>query len=143
MFNKIKNNRPLLSWIVLTIISLVTFSIVTFINWSLLTGYIVGSIVSIISYYLNKFYVSQLLSKRRSFKLSFFLTQLKTFFWLFLVAGTLIGILFANNLLTDSWIDGIFNVFSFIFGCVMIQISFIVAYLFSPNKKRSFKKERG
>lgn len=136
MFNKIKKNKPLVTWIVLTILSLVIFSIVSFINWSILTGYIVGSIVSIASYYLNKFYVSQLLSKRRSFKLSFFLSQLKTFFWLILVAGTLIGILFANKLLTNSWIDGIFNVFSFIYGCVTIQISLIIAYLFFTKEKK-------
>lgn len=136
MFNKIKKNKPLVTWIVLTILSLVIFSIVSFINWSILTGYIVGSIVSIASYYLNKFYVSQLLSKRRSFKLSFFLSQLKTFFWLILVAGTLIGILFANKSLTNSWIDGIFNVFSFIYGCVTIQISLIIAYLFFTKEKK-------
>lgn len=144
MFKKIKDKKNII-FLLINLISIIVFVVVSFIDWSLVTGFILGSIVSILSYLLNKFYVSKLLSKRRTFKSSFFISIIKSIILFILMGGVLIGILFANNLNYNSWISGMFNVFTFLYGYSTIMISIIVNYLFfgknTSKNKIKIKKE--
>ncbi len=116
----------LLVFITLFTISLIIFSILSYLNWSLITGFILGVSISIISYLINELFFAKLLSKRRKFYFIFLLTILKSVIWLLVFASTFIGILFANNLLKNTWTDGIFNIFTFIYGSTCVMISIII-----------------
>lgn len=134
-------NKVFITFIVIIIISIIVFASISFINWSLLTGFIIGTIISILNYYITKFYSTSLLSKRRSFKLSFFVGIMKSIIFFSLVAGTFIGILFANKQLNDSWINGTFNVFTFICGCISVPLSIISWNFIDMVKSRKKRKQ--
>ncbi len=123
----------------LLLISVIVFAIVSFLNWSLLTGFLIGSIVSFLTYLLNVKYLAHLLSRRRSFKFAFIVGILRALIWLGLIAGVLIGVLFANKNISHSWINGIFNIFTFIYGCVIIPLSLCVVGIIEIFKKRKLK----
>lgn len=126
MIKKKLKNKIIITFSILVIVSLLVFLIVSYIDWCLLTGFVIGTIISILSFLLNELFVSQLLSKRRSFKIGFLLGIFKSIIWLLMLGGTFIGILFANNLLKNSWITGTFNIFTYIYGCLTIPIAIII-----------------
>ncbi len=141
-----KNNyeKQIISvFFILFSISIIVFAVISFVNWSSLTGFLVGTIVSMLLWLINKYYVSKLLSKRRSFKLGFFASFLKSIIWLIIITGTLIGILFANNLLTNSsWIDGVFNVFAFVYGVLLMPVAIISWNIADRVSKNKINKEK-
>ena len=130
----------LLIFCILFTTSLLIFSVLSYLNWSLLTGFLLGVLISIINYLLNELFFIKLLSKKRKFFLAFFLTNLKHLVWLVLFSGTFIGILFANNLLKNMWTDGIFNIYTFIYGSLFVAISIITENFWQIIKDK--KKER-
>lgn len=143
MTNKLRK-KMYITFGVLVGISILVFSIVCFVNWSLLTGFLLGTIVSFFMYLLNEVYVSHLLSKRRSFKFAFFVGIIKSFIFVGLVVAILTGVLFANRQLKNSWIDGVFNVFTFIYGAITIPTSIIICnFVDIVKKKDKHKKVKG
>lgn len=134
----------LLIFCILFITSLLIFSSLSYLNWSLLTGYLLGVLLAIVNYLLNELFFIKLLSKKRKFFLAFFLANLKNLVWLVLFSGTFIGILFANNLLKNMWTDGIFNIYTFIYGSLFVGISIItenfLQIIKNKIKKRKEKK---
>ena len=81
------------------------------------------------------------LSKKRKFFLAFFLTNFKNLFWLVLFSSTFIGILFANNLLKNMWTDGIFNIYTFIYGSLFVGISIVIENFWQIIKDRNKKRK--
>lgn len=134
----------ILIFCILFITSLLIFSSLSYLNWSLLTGYLLGVLLAIVNYLLNELFFIKLLSKKRKFFLAFFLANLKNLVWLVLFSGTFIGILFANNLLKNMWTDGIFNIYTFIYGSLFVGISIItenfLQIIKNKIKKRKEKK---
>lgn len=134
-----KINKDILSLIALTLTSAIIFAILSIVDWTLLTGFLIGALLSVICYLCNKFFVYQLLSKRRTFKFSFLLCFLKFFISIVLFGATFIGILFANNLVGKTLVNGVFNIFSFIYGSVIVSISLIInklveAFIYKQKK---------
>lgn len=143
MTNKLRK-KMYITFSFLVGISILVFSIVCFINWSLLTGFLLGTSVSFLMYLLNEVYVSHLLSKRRSFKFVFFVGVTKSLILVGLVIAILTGVLFANKQLKSSWINGVFNVFTFIYGTTTIPIAIIIYNLVDiVRKKDKHKKVKG
>lgn len=140
MTNKLRK-KMYITFSFLVGISILVFSIVCFINWSLLTGFLLGASVSFLMYLLNEVYVSHLLSKRRSFKFVFFVGVTKSLILVGLVIAILTGVLFANKQLKSSWINGVFNVFTFIYGTTTIPIAIIIYNLVDIVRKKDKRKK--
>lgn len=140
MTNKLRK-KMYITFSFLVGISILVFSIVCFINWSLLTGFLLGTSVSFLMYLLNEIYVSHLLSKRRSFKFAFFAGVTKSLILVGLVIAILTGVLFANKQLKSSWINGVFNVFTFIYGTTTIPIAIIIYNLVDIVRKKDKRKK--
>ncbi len=131
----------LLIFCILFTISLIVFFTLSCLNWSFLTGFLLGVLISIINYLLNELFFIKLLSKKRKFFLAFFLTNFKNLFWLVLFSSTFIGILFANNLLKNMWTDGIFNIYTFIYGSLFVGISIVIENFWQIIKDRNKKRK--
>ena len=63
-FMKKLTNSFLLIFCILFTTSLLIFSVLTYLNWSLLTGFLLGVLISIINYLLNELFFIKLLSKK-------------------------------------------------------------------------------
>ena len=137
-----KINKDILALIALTLTSAIIFAILSIVDWTLLTGFLIGALLSFICYLCNKFFVYQLLSKRRTFKFSFLLCFLKFFISIVLFGATFIGILFANNLVGKTLVNGVFNIFSFIYGSVIVSISLIINKLVEAFTYKQKKVEQ-
>ncbi|MBD5423188.1 MAG: hypothetical protein HDR43_01700 [Mycoplasma sp.] len=138
--DKLRKNI-LVTFLIIFSISIVAFSIFCYLDWSLLTGFLIGSCISVSGYLITELFSSKLLSKRRTFKFAFVLVFMKSTIWLLVFSGIFIGILFANNTLGNSWTNGIFNIFSFIYGSSMIWLSIII-YNFIEMLDLKFKKRK-
>ena len=138
-----KINKDILTLIILALISIIIFSITSIVDWTLLTGFLIGLLLSILYYLFNNLFVYKLLSKRRTFKLSFLLCFFKVFGSIIFFGATFIGILFANNLIGKSLINGVFNVFSFIYGSIIVSISVFVNRLIEVFTKTYKKHNKG
>lgn len=106
-----------------------------------------GVVLSVSSYLLDQKLYGIWLSKRRSFRLTFFLTIFKFFVWSIIYGGVFIGVLHANKSVHSNfhsdlyWMDGMFNVFLFIVGSSMIMISVVVNCIAELIMSRKNKKE--
>ena len=137
-----KINKDILVLIILTLASIFVFSILSIVDWTLLTGFLMGLLLSVICYLCNRLFVYQLLSKRRTFKSSFLFCFLKVFISIALFGATFIGILFANNLVGKTLVNGVFNIFSFIYGSVIVSISLIINKLVEAFTYKQKKVEQ-
>lgn len=140
--------KQLIIFSILTICVSIILSIFTFISYTYLTGFLIGSLISLIGYVFNYFILEKWLSKKRSKKSSFWIAILKSFIWMIIVGCVFIGILFANKSLNSnpsnfwSWCDGVFNVLFVIFGLSMMLISiFGFSIMETIQNKRSRKEQ--
>lgn len=135
--------KTLITFLILFSISFVIFSIVSFIQWNWLTGFIFGSIIGLLIHLSNEFFLLKILSKRRSFKNAFLWSSLKFIIFILLMTGLLISILFANKQFNNSFTNGVFNIFTCLYGISLIWISIVVFNFFNlysdkiKNKKNS------
>lgn len=133
--------------ILTTFISLI-LTIFTFVSYTYLTGFLIGSLISLIGYLFNYFALEKWLRKKRSKKISFWMTMIKSFVWMMVVAGLFIGILFANKSLNSnssnfwSWIDGVFNILFVIFGLSMMLISIFCFSIWETVQNKRSRKEQ-
>lgn len=116
----------LLTFICFLILNIIIFSIVAYLNWTLLTGFLIGVALSCISYFINEVYLLKLLGRKRNFKISFTLGFFKQFLWIVIFVAIFVGIIFANKNFNNSWTNGIFNIFSFMYGFSTIGLSIII-----------------
>ncbi|MCP4336700.1 MAG: hypothetical protein GY679_02500 [Mycoplasma sp.] len=129
--------------LILNFIIIISFAVAAFYNWYLLLGYIVGTIISTISFLFNIFSAKILLSKKRSKKKAIFLGWLRNILYMFWYAIWVILII---------WIDSSFQGYkfgsggvkiilkpihfiTFLFGISVVVISIIIAQI-SKNKRK-------
>ncbi|MGL5617914.1 MAG: hypothetical protein ACRCWU_02575 [Metamycoplasmataceae bacterium] len=135
-------------WFLLVLLVSIAFAIATIFSYTYLTGFLIGSAVSISIFFTTNFFLEKLLSDKRTFKIGFLLSLLKFLLTSCLLVGTLISIIFINkafnksdNSLTN--IDGIFNFFTVLVGLFTIQISItlynIWVWIYKNIKERKGK----
>ena len=121
-------------WLVLVIIVSLILSIASISSYTYLTGFLLGSIVSISTFLANNVFFGKLLSTKKTFKKTFFITFLKFLLTSCLIVGTLISVIFINKTVNKSNnsmlnIDGIFNFFALLAGLLTIQFSIIFYHI--------------
>lgn len=143
-YNNLEKNI-LKVWLVLVIFVSIVLSIVSIISYTYLTGFLFGSLVSLVIFLANNFFIGILLKSKKTFKKTFFISIIKTL----LTSGALIGILilviFINktfNKNSDLPIDGIFNFFTVFFGLLTHQISIIFYHILVFMIKKTKNQER-
>lgn len=128
---------------IISTILIVAFGIASIWNYTLLIGFVMGLIVSIIAFIFNAFSAKLLLSKKRSKKLASFLGIVRITFqmtWYIIWVFAIIAI--------DSVVQGYsfggggshsvlkpINLLTFIVGISMVTISIVVAHIPSFFKK--------
>lgn len=142
MYEKKQNQKIIIIFLIFVLFFALIFSILSFIDWLYLTGFILGSLLSVVLFQMNRVYVFFLLSKKRKFKAGFLFSFLKSFLLFFLFSGLLIGVLFLNKIIKKDWITGIFNIFTFIFGCSIIVISIFVQHIYEIIYKKLKSKKQ-
>lgn len=143
-YNNLEKNI-LKVWLVLVIFVSIVLSIVSIISYTYLTGFLFGSLVSLVIFLANNFFIGILLKSKKTFKKTFFISIIKTL----LTSGALIGILIlvifinkAFNKNSDLPIDGIFNFFTVFFGLLTHQISIIFYHILVFMIKKTKNQER-
>lgn len=138
-----EKKQLLIIFCILFLINVLIFAIISFINWSWLVGFITGSIIGLFFQWTNEFYLSQLLSRRRTFKNTFFWSILKFLIFIICFLGLFILIIFTNKWVSNSFIDGVFNIFTFLYGISLFWISIIVFNCFNIYSDKIKKKHKG
>ncbi|MGL5732585.1 MAG: hypothetical protein ACRCXE_00730 [Metamycoplasmataceae bacterium] len=135
-------------WFLLVLLASIAFAIAAIDSYTYLTGFLIGSVVSISIFFATNFFLGKLLSNKRTFKTGFLLSLLKFVLTSCLLVGTLISIIFINkafNKSDDSLtnIDGIFNFFTVLVGLLTIQISIVLYHIWAwIYKNIQERKER-
>ena len=120
---------------VLMLLMTLVLSIFSFISWTYLTGFLLGSLLALASYGANEWFLGHLLSRRRRFRTAFTLSLLKLVLQLLLLALITAAICWANKRYNHhlgmevrfAVVDGVFNLVFFIVGLSMVMISVFVA----------------
>ncbi|MGL5205819.1 MAG: hypothetical protein ACRC7B_02840 [Metamycoplasmataceae bacterium] len=117
-------------WFSLVLLASIAFAIAAIDSYTYLTGFLIGSLVSISIFFATNFFLGKLLSNKRTFKMGFLLSFLKFILTSCLLIGTLISIIFINKAFHKgdnslSNIDGIFNFFTVLAGLFTIPTSII------------------
>ena len=134
--NSRKLDQSLKKWFAFLWISIVIIlSSIAFVTWSYLSGFVVGSIFAVSSYFLNEWLCGLFLSKQRKFKTVFMISLLKFSLWSLVLVGLLIAMIYANQAynqwqfaIPKSAIDGSFNIFWFIVGSSMVMLTIILVH---------------
>lgn len=134
-------------WFLLVFLVSVALAIASIDSYTYLTGFLLGSIVSISIFFATNLFLGKLLSNKRTFKTTFIISFLKFLLTSCLLVGTLISTIFINkafNKSNDSWenIDGIFNFFTVFAGLLSLQFS-IVIYHIGSWIMESIKNKKG
>ncbi|MGL5591006.1 MAG: hypothetical protein ACRDCJ_02460 [Metamycoplasmataceae bacterium] len=135
-------------WFLLILFASIAFAIAAIDSYTYLTGFLIGSAVSISIFFATNFFLGKLLSNKRTFKMGFLLAFINFLLTSCLLIGTLILILVINkefnksdNSLTN--IDGIFNFFTVLLGLFTIKISIVLQHIWVLiYKKNKERKER-
>lgn len=149
MMNKIKNKSLFITIIALFMIIVITLLGCIPISWTFITGFLVGSVLSIVGYLLNEMTYGYFMTKKRKFIFSFMFGFFKFFLWFAIFSAILIGLIFANKTYTNnkvSGIDGMFNIFLFLLGYLLYPQSIIINQIFETSKDlilKKIKKDKG
>ncbi|MGL6125441.1 MAG: hypothetical protein ACRC1F_03110 [Metamycoplasmataceae bacterium] len=123
-------------WFLLVFLVLIALAIATIDSYTYLTGFLLGSSVSVLIFFATNFFLGKLLSDKRTFKTAFFFSFMKFILTSGLLVGTLISTIFINKMFNkgdNSWhdIDGIFNFFTVLAGLLTIQISIVIYHIWT------------
>lgn len=141
MLNTKINKDFMKIFIVIWLIFVLTLSIISFIDWSYLTGFVLGSLFSVISFWINELLFGVWLSKRKSFKTMFLISMIKYLIWTIVLSGLIIAILFLNKTYNQKsndlmdWCSGVFNIFLFIVGSSILFLTIIIYHIAEPIMK--------
>ncbi len=140
-------HRIMLTLSILSALLIIAFGVASIWNWTLLIGFIVGLLASIIAFLFNTFTAKQMLSRRRSKKMAKLFGIVRITFqmtWYIIWVFAIIAI--------DSAVQGYsfggggthsilypINFLTFIVGISMVAISIVVALI--PNFFKRKKKE--
>ncbi|MGL4343012.1 MAG: hypothetical protein ACRCRZ_00375 [Metamycoplasmataceae bacterium] len=135
------------TWLFLVSIITLVLVIISFISFTFVTGFILGSLISIIIFGFNYFFLAKLLSKKRKKNNSIFISIIKYLITIVIYVGFILMVVFSNLAYRESYIDGVFNFFCFFAGLITIHISIIVFHFLSYLYKKiqiikNNKKER-
>jgi len=131
--------------IILFLFFSILFSILAIWDWSLITGFLIGAIVSMIGFCINAFTAKLILQKRRSKKTAIILGLIRIVFqlswyitWVFLV------ILIDSSALGEKFGHGgiasllkTVNFITFIFGISITSISIFISEIIKTKKEKS------
>lgn len=131
-YNNLEKNI-LKVWLVLVILMSIVFSICSIISYTYLTGFLLGSLISIAIFFANTFFFGFLLRSKKTFKKTFLISLFKTLLTSFLWIGILISVIFINKAFNKNDklmpIDGIFNFFTLLTGILTYQMSIIIYHM--------------
>ncbi|MGL5308738.1 MAG: hypothetical protein ACRC9F_01680 [Metamycoplasmataceae bacterium] len=121
-------------WFLLVILTSIAFAIAAISSYTYLTGFLLGSLVSISIFFITNFFLGKLLSHKRTFRMAFFLSFIKFLLTSCLLIGTLLSTIFINKAFNKSDnslanIDGIFNFFTVLVGLFTIQITIVLYHI--------------
>lgn len=137
--DKFLKKQTLFIFIVYFLINLFIFATLSFLNWTLITGFILGTLFSMISFFINLITTKRLLSRRRRFTNAFLISMIKFLLWTIITCFIFIGIIFLNKQFDHSAINGIFNIFTFIYGCITVPIIIILDNFWNIFKSKKLK----
>lgn len=123
-------------WFLLVFVVSFALAIASINSYTYLTGFLLGSVVSISIFFITNMFLGKLLSNKRTFKTTFIISFMKFLLTSGLLIGTLIATILINkafNQNDNSWlnIDGIFNFFTVLTGLLTIQISVLFYHIWS------------
>ncbi len=137
-------------WLILVIMTSIALAIASIISYTYLTGFLLGSLVSISIFFANSFFLGKLLSTKKTFKKTFIISFIKFLLTSCLLIGTLISIIFINKAFNNSNdsslnIDGIFNFFTVFVGLLTFQISILIYHIldYVIQKWKKKKEQHG
>lgn len=134
-------------WFLLVLLVSIALAIASIESYTYLTGFLLGSVISISIFFATNFFLGKLLSNKRNFKTTFIISFIKFLLTSFLWVGTLISTIFINkafNQSSNSWlnIDGIFNFFTVFAGLLSLQVSILIYHIWS-SIITSIKNKKG
>ncbi len=131
--------------IILFLLLSVVFSIVAIWNWSLITGFLIGAMASIIGFYVNAFTAKLMLQRKRGKKKAIVISLIKIAFqfswyitWIVLVI--LIDSLAVGESFGHGGIKSLMktvNFITFIFGMSITPISIFIAQIIKSKKEKT------
>lgn len=135
------------TWLILVILVSAGFAIYSIISYTYLLGFLLGSGISIILFFINSFFFSKLLSTKRTFRKTFLISMLKFFLVSILLGGFLVLTLYLNSLFINNYnenfsIDGIINFFSLFGGLLTFPFSIVIYQILIYIMNKYKKQER-
>ncbi|MDK2819666.1 MAG: hypothetical protein KFW07_02400 [Mycoplasmataceae bacterium] len=139
------------TWAILVILVSVVFAIYSVITYTYLLGFLIGSGISIVLFFINSVFFSKLLCTKRTFRKTFIISMLKFISISILLGGFLILILYLNSFFVDNHnngnfsIDGIINFFTLFGGLFTFPFSIVLYHIsiYIMNKIKTRKVKDG
>ena len=139
----------LITVILFQTINIVVLASLSILSWTYLSGFLLGMVLSLTTTGINVFFVNHLLNKKRTKTITILSNILRFIVWLVVAISFFVMSLFVNDIYNQhqqgvwNWIDGIFNLFTFIYGASTIMISFVIneIVMIILNKLKTKKKK--
>ncbi|MGL5357918.1 MAG: hypothetical protein ACRDA7_00935 [Metamycoplasmataceae bacterium] len=131
------------TWLVIFTISIVIMLGLLYLSYTYLTGFLIGFFGSTISFIVNYFFVTKLLSKKRNKGFVILMSFARFFSIMAINVMLIIMVLNVNKLVgTKSSLDGIFNFWTFLFGLTISYISIFLANIIDSLFKKTKLKNK-
>ncbi|MGL4183547.1 MAG: hypothetical protein ACRCRP_00235 [Metamycoplasmataceae bacterium] len=131
------------TWLIIFIVSIIIMLGLLYLSYTYLTGFLVGFFGSTTSFITNYFFVTKLLSKKRS-KGFVILISFVRFFLIMAINIILIIIVLNINKLVEvkNLLDGVFNFWTFLFGLTISYISIFLTNIIDTLFKKPKSKNK-